>query len=143
MSPELERRLVEKYPKLYAGCSEPPSRSLMAFGFECEDGWFDLIDTLSEHLLTLATDLATREPKFSGTFTATQVKEKYGTLRFYVGPCTDEAFAIIHFAEGLSARVCETCGNRGRTRGTTWFKTLCENCAEKQGYTEEVRGRLQ
>lgn len=143
MSPDLERRLVEKYPKLYAGCSEPPIRSLMAFGFECDDGWFDLIEALSAHLTSLAEELSTREPKFGGSFMASQVKEKYGTLRFYVGPCTDEGHAIIHFAESLSARICETCGNRGRTRGITWFKTLCDGCAEKQGYSEKDRGRLQ
>lgn len=143
MSPELERRLVEKYPELYAGRNETPDKSLMAFGFECEDEWFDLIDTLSAHLMALAKELAEREPKFDGSFKATQVKEKYGTLSFYVGSCTDEGCAVIQFAESMSARICETCGNRGRTRGVTWFKTLCDRCAERQGYADNDRERLQ
>jgi len=130
MSPELERRLVETYPQLFADYGAPPNRSLMAFGFECGDGWFDLVDTLCAELARLdppGEDLPLR---------AMQVKEKYGTLRFYVGFCTDEAIALIAFAEALSARICETCGNRGRTRGAGWLKTLCELCALREGCIE-------
>lgn len=136
MSPELERRLREKYPKLYAGCAQPPAKSLMAFGFECDDGWFDLLDVLSAQLMLIAEAFAAKNSggTFDGSFRATQVKEKLGGLRFYVGPCSDEGLAAIEFAEAMSERVCETCGNRGRTRGVSWFKTLCDPCAEAQGY---------
>lgn len=133
MSPELERQLVEKYPELFADYGAPPSRSPMAFGFECGDGWFDLLDTLCAQLSQL------EPPGKDGDaqpVTALQVKEKYGTLRFYVGPATDEAFAVIAFAEALSARICEVCGNRGRTRGTGWLKTLCDACAEKEDWAD-------
>lgn len=132
MSPELERQLVEKYPKLFAGYGAPPNWSPMAFGFECGDGWFDLLDTLCAQLSQ--SDPSGKEG--AEPITALQVKEKYGTLRFYVGPATDEAFAVIDFAEALSARICETCGNKGRTRGTGWLKTLCDACAEKESYAD-------
>jgi hypothetical protein len=139
VSPELERKLVDKYPKLFTDFGGSPSRSLIAFGFECGDGWFDLLDTLCTQLLAL-------EPVDEGEgiqpLRAVQVKEKYGTLRFYVGHASDEAFALINFAEALSARICETCGNRGRTRGTGWLKTLCDSCAEKEGYVDTAMGTL-
>lgn len=57
---------------------------------------------------------------------ATQVKEKYGTLRFYVSGATDEQYAYIQFAEGMSAHVCEVCGNRGKRSGGYWVSTRCK-----------------
>ena len=53
MSPEHERDLVERYPKLFAGYGAAPDKSAMAFGFECGDGWFDLLDTLCAQLSKL------------------------------------------------------------------------------------------
>tara|TARA_B100000614_G_scaffold257911_1_gene279073 strand:+ start:1708 stop:2127 length:420 start_codon:yes stop_codon:yes gene_type:complete len=136
MSPELERRLVEKYPKLFGSYGAPPDESLLAFGFECGDGWFDLVDTLCTQLTKLKPADQDGEPL---PLTALQVKEKYGTLRFYLGACSDEALALVDFAEAMSARVCEACGNKGRIRGTTWLKTLCDSCARGQGYADTER----
>lgn len=130
MSPELERQLVETFPTLFADHGAPPDRSPMAFGFECGDGWFDLIETLCAQLSRLEPPDAAPPP------VAQQVKDKYGTLRFYVGPCADAAQALTAFAEALSAKICETCGNKGRTRGVGRLKTLCEPCALGQGYIE-------
>lgn len=139
MSPELERKLVEKYPKLFTDYGAPPKRSLMAFGFECGDGWFDLLDTLCGQLANLKPADGPDDPL---PLTALQVKEKYGTLRFYLGACSDEALALVDLAEAMSARICESCGNRGRTRGTTWLKTLCDPCAQEQGYADvEAKSR--
>ena len=66
---------------------------------------------------------------------AVQVKEKFGTLRFYVDHCTDEQSAVIHFAELLSARMCEVCGatQTAKTYREGWHRTLCDTCAEKDG----------
>jgi len=77
MEKELELILVEKYPIIFRDykCGSP-SRSLMFFGFECDDGWFDLIDDLCKNLTILS-------KKYNITIIATQVKEKFGWLRFY------------------------------------------------------------
>lgn len=56
---------------------------------------------------------------------ATQVKEKYGTLRFYAHGATDEQYAYIRFAEAMSAHVCEVCGARGRRNQSGWIQTRC------------------
>ena len=58
--------------------------------------------------------------------TVTQVKEKFGTLRFYVGAATDEHYNYIRFAEALSARTCEVCGAPGKMRGHGWYYTDCD-----------------
>lgn len=55
-----------------------------------------------------------------------QVKEKFGTLRFYTNHANERASAYIEFAEHLSGRVCEECGAPGRTRGRGWIRTLCD-----------------
>lgn len=57
---------------------------------------------------------------------AEQVKEKFGTLRFYVREATPEQYAYITFAEAMSARVCEKCGAPGVQRSGGWVRTLCD-----------------
>lgn len=60
---------------------------------------------------------------------ATQVKEKYGGLRFYYYGGTPAADAYIEFAESHSERVCEVCGGAGQTRDSGWVHTLCDQHA--------------
>lgn len=50
MRQELTDKLVTKYPLLYQDRNASLHVSLMAFGFEVGDGWYDLIDTLSSKL---------------------------------------------------------------------------------------------
>ena len=57
------------------------------------------------------------------------VKEKYGTLRFYVGSAPEWYFDLIDYYEHQSGEICENCGAKGETvsrRG--WLKTVCDNC---------------
>lgn len=64
---------------------------------------------------------------------AVQVKEKFGTLRFYVDKATTEQYNIIGFAEDMSSRVCEQCGDTStaQTRSGGWVRTLCNSCEEE------------
>jgi hypothetical protein len=57
---------------------------------------------------------------------ATQVKEKYGTLRFYFDGGDDYIDGIVVMAESMSARTCEVCGVPGTSTGGGWIRTLCE-----------------
>lgn len=66
---------------------------------------------------------------------ATQVKEKFGTLRFYlIVPMEheDEVDAMVTKAEDESGITCEDCGARGKTRGKSWISTLCDSCNSKR-----------
>jgi hypothetical protein len=63
---------------------------------------------------------------------AVQVKEKFGTLRFYVQGANEQTYHYIEFAEALSARTCEECGAPGRTRGGGWVRTLCDRHEEER-----------
>ena len=55
-----------------------------------------------------------------------QVKEKFGTLRFYIGPGSEAFYARIRLAEDESSSTCEECGEPGAPTETGWIKTLCE-----------------
>jgi hypothetical protein len=57
---------------------------------------------------------------------ASQVKEKFGTLRFYVWAATDKHYNYITFAESMSARTCETCGKPGKLHSRGWYYVACE-----------------
>jgi hypothetical protein len=110
MSPELTQKLLDKYPKLFS--------SKQFWGFECGDGWFDLLDYLCGAIKEHTYD--------SDEVTVDQVKEKFGRLRFYLSREDDVMHGMVSMAEHMSGQICETCGNRGETRGGSWMVTLCD-----------------
>lgn len=57
---------------------------------------------------------------------ASQIKEKFGTLRFYVDGATDEHYNFIRFAESMSFRTCETCGAPGKYYPFGWHHVACD-----------------
>lgn len=65
---------------------------------------------------------------------AVQVKEKYGTLRFYTSNCDDVVFGITNFAEYLSSKICEECGTLINVTQNEdgWVRTLCDGCCSKR-----------
>lgn len=76
MRQELQEKLVAKYPDIFRDTDKPHTVSLMCFGISVGDGWYQLLDTMCEKLTAIQTK--------TGIVTkATQVKEKFGTLRFY------------------------------------------------------------
>ncbi len=104
--------LIETYSPLYEDCPI----------FECEDGWFNILDDLSAaiHFVILKTDCSCR---------ASQVKEKHGTLRYYMDTETDEISKQIQIAERRSAETCEYCGEKGGLKEINgWSYTSCDDC---------------
>jgi len=105
-----------------------PQQSCMAWGICTGDGWYWLIDNLC---LQLQHDTDVNDQP---QVVASQVKEKFGGLRFYVNGGTDQQYGAIHFAEMLSSSICEICGTTkgvGQTEG--WINSLCEKCAGDKG----------
>ena len=68
----------------------------------------------------------------------TQVKEKFGTLRFYMDGYDERISAYEEFAEAMSARTCEECGCPGKLRTEGWYRTLCNEHAIEQGYEVDL-----
>jgi hypothetical protein len=62
-----------------------------------------------------------------------QVKEKFGTLRFYVSGGNGALHALIDKAERRSASTCEACGadrpeDDVKRTHSVWLRTLCARC---------------
>ena len=70
--------------------------------------------------------------------TVVQVKEKFGSLRFYINGGTEEHYNYIRFAEDLSARTCETCGAPGKMRGQGWYYTACDEHTEEGDLNDNI-----
>jgi len=61
-----------------------------------------------------------------------QVKEKFGGLRFYVDNVTMDVYDLIDECEAESYKICEKCGEPGKPRDGGWILTLCDKCAEEE-----------
>jgi hypothetical protein len=65
--------------------------------------------------------------------TLDQVKEKFGTLRFYYTGGDEYISGLVAMAESMSGVTCEECGKPGKRVGGGWVTTLCEEHAEARG----------
>jgi len=148
------KKLLADFPRLYRDHSKPMSETCMCWGFSCGDGWYDLLHKLSADIET-ASASAGLDRDSDGWPRATQVKEKFGTLRFYVDVTAppkvedlevDQATApsgfiafrpvasvkairdLVETAEAASATICEECGAPGSLRQGGWWHTYCDAC---------------
>lgn len=116
MKPQLDEQLCKRYPSLYRDRHADPKITLMCWGFECGDGWWTLIDVVSKLMA-----------EHNAEITAIQVKEKFGTLRFYHGPVDDYSIAVEHAAAVLSSIICEICSAPARRNyDSGWISYLCK-----------------
>jgi hypothetical protein len=133
MSPELENKLYEDFPLLFA--NRENQQSPMAFGCEHGDGWHGilraackLIDTHTNRRTQdgVTCDVFMLETKPSFHFT--QIKEKFGTIRLYHDGGDSYCDGVVDMAEAMSAVTCERCGAPGKPNDSGWISTLCEAC---------------
>lgn len=220
MNAELTQKLLKRFPVLYQDYWSPMTQTCMCWGFDHEDGWFEIIWQLSlaieeelgyswmrERWYLLKKFLSRqwnkliytispitydkRKQEGSGTteepyrwvvteeaecdclaklaarvfpqnqsdygrwttrlqnlgfkafvhhpytgFAVVQVKEKFGTLRFYCSstPAIDK---YIRLAERLSAVTCEDCGKPGQQNDSGWIRTQCDECRGKRFASNE------
>ena len=93
------------------------------FGFECGDGWFELLRDCIEGIKEVC-------ERNGFDVYALQVKEKYGILRFYLSTTASELDDIIEAAEYRSSKTCETCGKEGylAKQSGYWWHVTCDDC---------------
>ena len=179
MKQELDKLLCEKYPKMMVNRNKNMQETCMCWGFECGDGWFNILDQLmgsiQHHIdwkekqrkwaieynemaaqakagnFELFEETTKAQPNdeykekrlaeiVAGDFrevpdsipqvTLDQVKEKFGTLRFYYSGGDDYIDGMVSLAESLTGVTCESCGNVGERRGGGWVHTYCTPCEE-------------
>lgn len=123
MSPALDELLCQRYPLILADRNRLAEDSCMGRGFECGDGWFDILDVLCERIQFLI-DHQDDIPQVA----ATQIKEKFGTLRFRIKGGNAEIRGMIDMAESMSGRICELCGKPASIVQNS-LKTRCQEHA--------------
>lgn len=180
MREELDNKLCAKYPKIFRDRNAPMNQTCMCWGFEHDDGWYNIIDQMCANIQhhidwtrkqrlnallynralsrAIKGDLSTYNklsvwqrnqidddlkdpepqlrhvPEACPQVVAIQVKEKFGTLRFYYSGGDDIVSGIERMADSMSAVMCEKCGAPGRSRRGGWIRTLCDTHAEEEGY---------
>jgi hypothetical protein len=179
MKQELDKLLCERYPKMMVNRNKDMKETCMCWGFECGDGWFNILDQLmgsiqhhidwkekqrvgaikynemaaqakagnfdlfEEDMKALLDDEYKEKrlaeivagdfrqvPESIPQVTLDQVKEKFGTLRFYYSGGDDYISGMVSLAESLTGVTCESCGNVGERRGGGWVHTYCTPCEE-------------
>lgn len=121
MRSDLDEALCRDFPLLYKQRGGTIQQTCLAWGFECGDGWEPLIRGLSEKL----EPLIAAQPEDQRA-SAAQVKEKFGTLRFYMDGSTPEMDELVNAAEWASEHTCEVCGSGGTLRRVGWLSVLCD-----------------
>lgn len=124
MNSELTTKLKDKYPAFFRDLYGDPSQTCMAFGIECGDGWYGLLEKLCE-------DIAASNPPEDFRFA--QIKEKFGGLTVYVDFGNEKIFSLTTEVEQESYKVCEFCGTRDNvTSEGSWILTLCSTCRQNR-----------
>lgn len=135
-----------KYEMQGKGTKEDPLRRVMV-----EPAKINTIDVIVREILTaIAPWKKNRDIHFgSGLkffvwypytgFAVSQVKEKFGGLRYYLARGGgDHIYSFITLAERLSECTCEVCGKHGALVGTNWVSTLCKEHAKGEGTPDPV-----
>jgi hypothetical protein len=128
----LDEKLCADFPKLFTDRYGNMQETAMCWGFECGAGWEPIIREASAKLEAINNKIKDPEQYIR----ASQIKEKYGTLRFYISSVPsefgDEAFAATDEAEKKSEEICEECGKPGKLRGHGWLYTACDEHTKEQ-----------
>ena len=146
MHHEKTERLFREFPDLF-------QREQLIHGFECQDGWFELIRTLAVRIReyqTQCSDLV--------DFGIVRVMQKMGGLRINIRGGDVVIHGLIGEVLEASRSICELDGEPAAglfVCAPHWFRYLCENCSELHGYmtiedylgeesiTRPVRDRMQ
>lgn len=183
MKEELDSALCQRYPKIFRDRHGDMRQTLMCWGFEVGNGWYNILNALcsniqwhidwsrKERARALRYNRALKRaingdmnglhhyysyrgglsewgkkranddvanprfrtvPESVNQVVAVQIKEKFGTLRFYYGGGDNTVHGMVRMAESMSAVTCEECGSPGEIYVDGWHLTLCPQHAAEQ-----------
>lgn len=128
-----ESELIKKYPKIFQPYEGNP------YGVNWSGvpkGWLEVVDKLCGCIQ----DYIDNTRRWEGgkeiitpQVRCSQVKEKFGGLRFYYDGGDDEVEGMVRMAEWMCENKCQECGSEedlGKTRG--WISVLCKTCSQEQ-----------
>jgi hypothetical protein len=113
------KELKDKYPEIF-------NPKPYCIGYELEEQWVSIIDKMCKNMMKYYK--ANPEIPIQR---CVQMKEKFGTLRFYLEAYTDELGKIIRKAEIATTKICQFCGSKNNVKPTQpWVRYLCKECRE-------------
>jgi len=112
--------MTEKYPKVFSHIGY----------LECGEGWQNIIHGLAA-IISNELDRIEDQEVVEEIY-AVQIKEKFGSLRFYLNAGNDTIYGAVRMAEFISGYTCENCGNKGTMRSDGWIHTLCNECVKSK-----------
>lgn len=172
---DLDKKIVEKYPLIFKNRYADMKVTAMCWGLCISKGWYPLVDALCAQLYSKYNSKKSTyewlqksvgEPRYNGELytqqeadeakkemdiaaaeipVASQVKEKFGGLRFYVECASKEQHEVIDFAERMSYYICEECGSMKDVQNWNlgWVATLCKDHAIARYGAEQVEAYLE
>lgn len=148
---------MARFPILFQERKKSMRETCMCWGIECPLGWYHILEQLCTVLEFYNIDIG---KKYHLAIVGEQVKEKFGTLRFYYRVCNVNDDGVIDYeidypdariqsdyldmlasmaideAEDLTAKTCADCGmpldkdNTVETKG--WITYICKKCDEER-----------
>jgi hypothetical protein len=146
-------QILRKYPKIF----EPYKGNPGGINWTgVPEGWLPIIDKLCDAIQSYVDNISTSVAnpsyiegkqwdrndvtthkyilQYSPQVKCTQMKEKFGGLRFYTTGTDDNIDGMIHMAERMCINTCDRCSSEhelGVTKG--WISICCRSCAQKEG----------
>ena len=160
---EQKEECIKLCPILYSNINKSMDKTCMCWAWECGYGWWEKICDLSYQIEALNIQYR----KYGVMCIADQVKEKYGTLRFYYTIHTEEDMDGIDENEqivisrsfdievsnlvsktvDICYKTCERCGARigdkyyPRCETHGWISYICDKCAVKSESIYMMNGK--
>ena len=106
----------ENYDYSYNEMNLMPENWARAFGYEM--------------LCELVSEL--KEEEILDQYRIMDIKEKYGTLRWYDNCASEKVLKIVSKYCSMSADVCIYCGGKTRYETKGWVSFICKKCAREQ-----------
>ena len=135
MKAELQEKLYADYPEIFKQKDLDMMQTAMCWGIECGDGWYTLIDELCENIKNHVDNFnRNKSEEDRMVCQATQVKEKFGGLCFYIYGGDEYIDGMISFAESMSYHICSECGDPSEKQDNNrgWIYTMCNKCKENK-----------
>ena len=119
-----ERNLMQIAPNLYWNHC----------WLDCGPGWDWIILDLSRHLEKIIVNGLKKGVWYPDYYpVCAEVREKMGSLRFYMYDSTPEMDELIEEAESASTQTCEMCGCSGKMRNEGCrYIVRCDICFQRQ-----------
>ena len=120
---EMQTYFPTAFPKMFVG---------RYGGIAVGEGWANILVQLCQNIQHHL-DWKNKDSEVVPQVVIEQVKEKFGSLRFYYQGGDEYIAGLVSMAESMTGVTCQDCGDVGETRQGGWIRVLCNTCeAERE-----------